>query len=776
MPTTESQPAGPYDRFEGVLGRTFAGSVGAWPERSVPREGSPNVVIVLVDDLGFSDLSCYGSEIHTPHLDELAEAGVQWTNFHVTPMCSPTRAALLTGVNPHRAGAGSVANSDPGFPGYAGELADDVATIAETFRAAGYATMALGKWHLTKDADMNDAGPKKSWPLQRGFDRYYGFLDAFTNLHQPHRLVVDNHTLEIDEFPEGYFLTNALTEEALDMVAQVRSSDPAKPFLMYLAEGAVHAPLHCLSEDLERYTGKYAVGWDAIREARHARQLELGVIPQGTQLPPRNIEEGDEVPAWDSLSPEDQLLYARYMEVYAAMVDNLDQNIGCLRAGLAELDALDNTIFIFMSDNGASREGERAGTSAYFRTLVSKNVKDLEDIEADRERIDLLGGPQTMVHYPRGWAMASNTPWRLYKINTHAGGHSVPFLISWPAAQDRVPAATRRNQWTFVTDVFPTLCELTGVEPLGERNGVLIQPFAGVSFAPSLASAAALHPHAEQYFEMNGHRGYYSHGWEIVSRHMPLTPFGDHEWELYNLTEDRSELINRAAEFPERVTELAAAWERAARENQVYPLDEGSRVRYVQRGPYELPYREAARIPRRAHTLERYRSLLLIQWRSFTVDVELQFQPGDHGALFAHGDQGGGYGLYVDPGDQLVFVQNGYGTMTELDCGHLAPGTSTVSLSITAPGNWLWNAAVLVDSEERATVESLPLLGAMAPFSGIDVGIDRRSPVCWRRHQERGANRFTGTLTAATWTPGELAPDAGDHFIDLLREMGSKFE
>ena len=768
--------AGPYEGFGGRLGRTFAGSEGWWPPRPTPAPGAPNVVIVLVDDLGFSDLSCYGSEIQTPNLDALASSGVQWTNFHVTPMCSPTRAALLTGVNPHRAGAGHVANSDPGFPGYAAELADDVATMAEIFRDAGYATLALGKWHLTKDADMSDAGPKRSWPLQRGFDRYYGFLDAFTNLHHPHRLVEDNHTVPVDRYPDGYFLTDDLTDRALDMIAQVKASNPTTPFLCYLAEGAVHAPLHCKPADLDRHRGAYDAGWDAIRAARHERQLALGLIPDGTVLPERNREEGDDVPAWDDLPPEDQKLFARYMEVYAAMVDNVDQNVGRLRAGLAELGLLDDTIFLFLSDNGASREGEEAGTSAYLRTLVSKNVKSIEDHAADRERIDLLGGPRTLVHYPRGWAMASNTPWRLYKINTHAGGHSVPFLLSWPNRPDAIPWGERRGQWAFVTDVLPTLLELTGVALDDERGGRPLQPLAGTSFAAALRDPAARHGHTEQYFEMNGHRGFYRDGWEIVTRHTPLTEFGDHEWELYDLGGDPTEVRDLAAEYPERVASMAAAWEQAARDNQVYPLDEGSRLRYVTRPPYEQPFREPVRLLRRTHTLERYRSQLLIQWRSFTVDVELAFRSGDHGTLIAHGDQGGGYALVVDDGDQLVFLHNGYGTMTELPAGTLADGTAHVQLAVVAPGDWTWDVTVLVDGEARATVTGLVMLGAMAPFCGIDVGIDRRSPVSWERYLAHGPNRFTGRLTATTWTPGDSAPDAGDRFVDLLREIGLRYE
>ncbi len=765
-------PAGPYEGFGGTVGRTFAGSESWWPERPA-TEGKPNVVVVLVDDLGFSDLGCYGSEIPTPNLDRLAAAGQQFTNFHVTPMCSPTRAALLTGVNPHRAGAGHVANSDPGFPGYAAELADDVATAAELFRDAGYHTIAIGKWHLTKDADLSDAGPRHSWPCQRGFDRFYGVLDAFTNLHQPHRLVQDNHTVEVDRYPDGYYVTDDLTDRAIDAIRLAKASNPAQPFLCYFAHIAVHAPLQCKAEDLARHRGRYDAGWDVLRAERHARQIELGVLPADTPLPPRNAEEGDDVPAWDDLDPADQALYARYMEVYAAMVDSVDQSVGRLYDALDELGVAEDTIFLFLSDNGASREGEAGGTTSYFRSLVSKNVKDIEDLAWDRTRIDLAGGPQALVHYPRGWAMASNTPFRLYKINTHAGGHSVPLILHWPNGDHGIG---RRDQWSHVTDLLPTLCELAGVERPAERDGVVLQPLDGTSLVPVLDDAVAVHDRGAQHLEMAGHRGFYDDGWEVVTRHQPLTPFGDHEWELYDLVNDRTETTNLAAEHPERVAAMAAGWEAAAQANQVYPLDEGSRLRYVVRPPYEEPFTAPVRIVAGTHTLERYRSQQLIQWRSFTVDVELSFTVGDRGYLFAHGDQGGGYGCYVDAGDELVVVHNGYGVVNELRCGPLPAATAHVRLEVTAPGGWRWDLEVFVDGESRGRLDGVLMLGAMAPFCGIDVGIDRRSPVSWAVYEAHGPHPFTGRLVAATWTPGEPAPDAGTRFVELLREIGMRYE
>lgn len=776
-------PADAYAGFGGSVGRTFAGSESWWPERPRPGADAPNVVVILVDDLGFADLGCYGSEIPTPNLDRVAAEGVQFTNFHVTPMCSPTRAALLTGVNPHRAGVGHVANSDPGFPGYAAELSDEVATAAEVLRDAGYHTMAIGKWHLTKDSDLSDAGPRQSWPCQRGFDRYYGVLDAFTNLHHPHRLVEDNHTVELDEYPDGYYVTDDLTDRAIGFIRQAKASNPSQPFFCWFAHIAVHAPLQCKAGDLERHRGRYDTGWDALRQARHDRQVELGLLPPGTKLPPPNHEGGDDVAPWDSLDPADQALYARYMEVYAAMVDSVDQSVGRLLDALDELGIGDDTIVCFLSDNGASREGEAGGTTSYFRSLVSKNVKDLEDPEFDRSRIDLAGGPQALVHYPRGWAMASNTPFRLYKINTHAGGHSVPFLLRWPSGQRAGGpiAGGRRDQWSHATDLLPTLCDLLGVTRPAERRGVALVPLDGTSMAPFLADADAPHDRGPQLMEMQGHRGYYDGRWEVVTRHVPLTPFDDHEWELYDLANDRTETTDLATEHPDRVADMAAGWERAARAGQVYPLEEGSRLRYVVRPPYDEPLQEPVRIVAGTHTLERYRSQMLIQWRSFDVDIELDHDGSDTGVLVSHGDQGGGYLLHVDrkrgggPGE-LTYVHNGYGAMRELRCGPLADGAEHVRLAVTAPGGWTWNVEVFVDGTSRGRTEGLVMLGAMAPFEGIDVGIDRRSPVSWDLRQRCGTARYTGELHAVTYLPGDRAPDAGTNFIDLLREIGMRYE
>jgi arylsulfatase len=759
----------PYAGFEGRVGRTFAGSEGWWPDRASAPAGAPNIVVMIVDDLGYSDLGCYGSEIDTPNLDALARRGLQFTNFHSTPMCSPTRAALLTGLNAHAAGVGSVPHSDSGFPGYAMELAENAQTIAESLRDAGWSTMAVGKWHLTKDAEQNAAGNKRSWPCQRGFERYYGVLDAFTNLHHPHRIVEDNHQVDVDQYPDGYFFTDDLTDHAISMVRETKAADPTKPFFLYFAHAAVHAPLHAKADDIANYRGRYDAGWDAVREARFARQKELGVMGADVELAPRNSEPENDVRAWDELSAAEQQLFARHMEVFAAAVDNIDQNVGRLVQALDDIDELDNTLFLFLSDNGASREGEEVGTTAYYVHLLQG-----DDVEADLARLDDIGGPKTTPHYPRGWAMVGCAPFRLYKLNTHAGGHSVPFLVSWPGHVDEVDAL--RRSYVHVTDVVPTLLDIVGVEQPTHRHGHRLKPLVGTPFTQMLAASAAPSVHTEQHYENLGHRGYYRDGWEVVTLHHPMTPFSPDEWELYHLPTDPTELRNLAHEQPEQLQELADLWEQAAWANQVYPLDEGSSIKYLVRPPWAAVFGEPVRVVPGTPTLERWRSVQLIWFRAIRITASVEFAPGDQGYLFAHGDQGSGYGLYVLD-DELVFVHNdGRGRMRRLSGGVVVPGTTTITADFAAPGKNVWNVTLAVDGDDRATITDVPMLYGMAPFEGIDVGIDRRSPVDWAIYERFGPFRYTGTLHSVDFAPGEPAPDSPQTMIDLIREMGARFE
>jgi len=772
--STDAEKLAPYAGFGGSVGAVFATSESWWPPKAAASVGSPNIVVMMCDDLGFADLGCYGSEIPTPNIDQLSAEGLRYTDYHSTPMCSPTRASLLTGLEPHRAGMGHVAHSDPGFPGYAMELTPLAPTMAELLRSGGYQTLMVGKWHLTKDSEQNDAGDRSSWPLQRGFDRYYGFLDGFTNLHHPHRLIEDNHAIRVDQYPEGYFLTDDLTDRAISMIRESKASAPDKPFFLYHAQGAVHAPLHAKPEDIARHDGRYAQGWDVIRQQRYERQIELGDIAPNTELAPRNDESGDEVVAWDSLTPDRQALFAKYMSVYAAMVDNIDQNVGRLRTALEEMGEWENTLFVFTSDNGGSREGESEGTSAYLRSLHFGRSGIEEPFEEDLARIDQMGGPTTLPHYPRGWAMVSNTPFRLYKINAHRGGHSVPFVVSWP--EGGIPEGELRDQFVHVSDLLPTILELTGIERPATWLGEPVLSLDGEDLSATLFNSQAPGRQADLIIENEGHRAFRRDGWEAVTRHAPRTPYSQELWELFDMEADPSQVHDLAAEHPELLAELKAAWDEAAWANQIFPLDEGTGYRYLLRPPWTQRYDTDVVIYPNTPSLDRWRSQRLILWRDVVISASVTIQPGDAGMLVSHGDQGGGYCMFIDDTGELVAVHNGYGVERELRGPIVEPGAHQLELRITCPGDNFWNLGLAIDGTEVASGEGYRLLMAMAPFQGIDIGIDRRSPVSWPLFQRHGGFAFTGQLHQVAYAPGQQAPDSPENYLDMLREWGRSFE
>jgi arylsulfatase len=646
-----------------------------------------------------------------------------------------------------------------------------VATAAEVLRGHGYATMMVGKWHLCRDSAMSAAGPHDGWPVQRGFDRFYGILEAFTNLHQPHRLVADNHALPNDRYPDDYFLTDDLTTKAITMLRERQASRPGQPFFLYVAHPAAHAPLLAKAADIERYRDTYTVGWDEIRRRRHARQLELGIIPAGTELAPRETGDVDGVEAWDELTDTERLVYARYMAVYAAMVDEIDQSMGRLRAALEETGQWDNTIVVYLSDNGASREGEATGTTNYFAHLAGAP----DTVLRDAERLELIGSAQTMSHYPRGWAMAGNTPFRLYKRHTHAGGIQVPCILSWPAGLGE-HAGGIRTQYGHCIDLLPTVLQLAGLAAPTDRHGNRLLPMDGTSLVPVLHDAEHPQIRREQYYENEGHRGFYRDGWEVVSNRLPRTPFGDHEWELYDLRVDPTETNDVAAQFPELVTALSQGWHEAAVANNVYPLDEGSGWRWLVRPSGDEALQEPITIWPGTPTLERIRSGALTWQRTFTVTLEFAWTVNDAGVLVAHGDQGGGYSVEVR-GGRLVFVHNdGHGATAVRDHGPLTVGSHTVVVVVGAPGGGVWDVSVTIDGSSTGEPFRCPMMWPIAPFSGIDVGIDRGSPIDWARYETDGPFPYEGTLRSVHFDPGELAPDAPARFTDFLREWGAKFE
>ena len=744
-----------YESFRGRA-EEFASASSPWyPARDLAPEGAPNVVVVLVDDLGFSDLGPFGSEIETPNIDAVAESGCVFTDYRTAPVCSPARASLLTGLNPHRAGFGTVAHVDPGYPGYTCTLPDDAPTLAESLRAGGYATFMVGKWHLTVESQLHDAADRSSWPLRRGFDRYYGSMDGFTSLHHPHRLVRDNSVVDRTGFTEDYFLTDDLTDEAIGMIDDLRANDSRKPFLLYFAHSAVHGPVQAKSEDIRRYRGRYAAGWDALRQERFERQKKLGIAADLSVLPEPG-QNRDRIPAWDDLDEEARELFARHMEVYAACVSEVDESVGRVVKRLRELGELDNTIIVIASDNGGTAEGGLRGTRSYFAQFVS-GLPLPEDWVRDAPReLDLLGGPRVHGHYPAGWARVSNTPFRAFKGTLYEGGVHAPLIVSWPAAPEGLRGRGLRGQSVFVSDLAPTLLELAGIPPLPVRSGKPALEFDGRSFAAALADAAS--PGRDlQHFEAFGSRALVSGRWKALSPVPPTPAEGatGGRWELYDLASDPTETRDRASEFPDTVRELAENWRDEAWRNTVFPLNDDGSLFSIRPESESALSRETRLTPFRP-PLERFRASKLTVLRSFTVIADLEIEHDTEGVVVAHGDQGGGYLLAIEDGAPLISY-NAYGDMRRVRAAPLGHGTHQVELRFAEIESLRWRITLLVDGRAAAEIPEVPMLLGMAPFTGISVGYDYGGPVDWEL-AERHADGFRfarGVIVELRYLPGQ---------------------
>lgn len=754
-----------YEAFEGRAAEFTSDSEPWWPQPRRARPEAPNIIVMLVDDLGFSDLGPFGGEIDTPHMDSLAAHGWVFTNYRTAPMCSPARAALLTGLNPHRAGFGFVAHIDPGYPGFSCELPDAAPTLAESLRAGGYATFMVGKWHLTLESRLHDGADRSTWPLQRGFDRYFGSMDGFTSLHHPHRLVQDNSVVDVREFPEGYFLTDELTDRAIGMIDDLRANDADKPFFLYYAHTSVHGPIQAKEVDIEKYRGRYEAGWNALREERFARQRARGIVAPHATLPEDAIADGDRIPAWETLSPEDRLLFARHMEVYAAAVDEIDQSVGRLLDRLERSGERENTIVVVASDNGGTAEGGPTGTRSYFAQFGTHGgMPDgwITDVPRDIEEI---GGPRLFGQYPTGWARVSNTPFRSFKASTYEGGVHAPLIVSWPDAQ---LAGGMRDQFVFVADLAPTLLELAGVPALDQRAGTPALRMDGSSIVDVLADPAA-EGRESQYFECVGRRAIVEGRWKALSAVPPTRSEGPAggAWELYDLVDDPAETTDLAARMPERVTQMAERWSAEAWRNTVFPLDDDGalfRLRPDTEEPLSAP---VSLVPFRP-PLERFRSAKLTVLRSFIVEVDLEAGADAAGVLVAHGDQGGGYLVAIDQHAPLL-VYNAYGVMHRARGARIGAGDHRVVLRVDELPDLRWRIALHVDGVEDAVIDSVPMLLGMAPFTGISVGYDYGGPVDWEQHERYGSFAFRGgSLRSVRYVPGPRSP----YDATVLRQVG----
>ena len=645
-----------------VIRRTAEESTPWWPDPVLPTAGTPNVVVILLDDTGFAHLSCFGSVIPTPNFDRLADRGLRYTNFHTTALCSPTRACLLTGRNHHSVGMRALSNFDTGFPNMRGRIAKSAGTVAEVLQDEGFATFAVGKWHLAPMREASAAGPFTDWPLQRGFDRYYGFMQGETDQFHP-ELYEDNKVISPPATPEqGYHVSADLVDQAVGMVRTTQSLVPERPFFLYLAFGATHAPHQAPDEYLAKWRGHFDEGWDVWRQRVYERQLDMGVIPPGTELAPRNPG----VKPWDELAADEQRLACRLQEAFAAMLDHTDAQVGRLLDALDQVGVADDTLVLALSDNGASQEGLEVGVTDSFLYF-----NGLEQSVADGiERLDDIGTVRSNTNYPWGWAQVGNSPGKRYKQNTHGGGVRDPLIVSWPNGIDPGVQGQLRDQFHHVIDLTPTIFEILGVTPPETVKGVAQQPVEGTSlaytFAPEADDGAAVPTRkSSQYFEMNGHRAIWADGWKAVSFHQEGNHIDDDVWELYHLDTDFSECNDLAASEPDRLRQLVDLfWAEAGRygvlpiQPRMASLFGGHRTAGTPRDRDTYVYHPPLpRIP--ADAAPQFGS------RSWELTVDLDRPAADvAGVLMAVGTSNNGLSLYVDSAGHLVYDHNAFRTHT----------------------------------------------------------------------------------------------------------------
>jgi arylsulfatase A-like enzyme len=546
----------PVSSFEGVIGRTAADSKPSKVETGAIPDGSPNIVYIVLDDTGFADLGCYGSEVATPHIDSLAAGGVQYNNFHSKAICSPTRASLLTGRNAHSVGMKELAGDDQGYPHSRGRVSAAAANVAQMLRSRGYSTFAAGKWHLVPRREIKASGDRAHWPLQKGFDRFYGFLSGWTDQYRPD-LVEDNRAVERPDKP-GYHFSEDIVDKSIEMLTANFDSDADKPFFLDLCFGATHAPIQVPRPYIDKYKGRYQQGWDAIRKERYERQIKLGVIPASTELPPRNP--GD--PAWADLSDEERAVYARFMAAYAGFTEHTDAQIGRLIEFLKKSGKFENTAIFLLSDNGGAPE---AGPEGNF----ARPYGDRMTVHDMYERLDDLGGENSQPLYQRAWAMASSAPFKYYKLWPYRGGVQTPFIASWPAG---IRETGLRTQFVDVIDITPTVLDIVGIDAPTVFDGVCQMPVQGKSIRPTFNDAKAPDPRDTQYFELWGSRSIWHDGWKAIAIHTPGTDFDGDEWELYNVRTDFSESVNLASQYPEKLEELKKLWWAEAAKHGALPL------------------------------------------------------------------------------------------------------------------------------------------------------------------------------------------------------------
>ncbi|MBD3317070.1 MAG: sulfatase-like hydrolase/transferase [Chitinivibrionales bacterium] len=661
-------------RFKGTIDLDIRNSKPDWSpyEAAKAPDGSPNILYIVWDDVGFGAFDFYGGPIEVPAMKRIADSGVRLTQFHTTALCSPTRSCLLTGRNATSNGMAGITEISSGFPGHSGRIPPENALISEVLAERGWSTCAIGKWHLTPEEETNATASKRLWPLGRGFDRFYGFLGGETDQWYPD-LVADNHTQEPPCSPaDGYHLSKDLADQAIRFVRDTNTIAPGKPWMLYYCPGAGHAPHQVPKEWADRYKGRFDMGYEKMRETILGRQKEMGLVPSTLALPDLNPNtdvtgpggqswpELDTVRPWDSLSEDEKRLFARMAEVYAGFVSYTDHQIGRLLDYLEQSNQLDNTIVVVVSDNGSSGEGGPNGSvneNKFFNGIT-------DSIEENMKYLEVLGSEKTYNHYCTGWAMAFNTPFKMWKrYSGYEGGTADPCVIAWPKGiQAR---GEIHPQYTHATDIVPTLYDYLGIEPPDTVKGYAQSPIEGISFRNALEDGNAPTAKQAQFYSMLGTRGVWYKGWHANTRHPAISGWGHFEkdeWELYHLDTDRNQLCNVAQQYPEQLELMKSVWFAQAGRYNGFPIDDRTPVEIfsTERPQPTKPRDRYVYYPDTTAVPEAV--AVNVRGRSYNIAARVTIDsPEPRGILFSHGGRFGGHALYINKDLKLCYVYNWLG-------------------------------------------------------------------------------------------------------------------
>jgi len=718
--------------FKGKIGKTLADSEEYWPKPVKPPKNAPNVLIWLIDDMGYGHSSAFGGLTPMPTIDRLAENGLRYSNFHTTALCSPSRAAIAAGRNHHRIGMGSHSLTAMGFPGYNAHPPDSAKGFSEILKKTGWSTMFIGKWDHTPQWESTFSGPFDRWPSGDGWEHFYGFMSGDMNNFNP-IMWMDHTPVQPNYDAPGYHVNEDMADTAIRWISMQRASAHDKPFCMFWATGAVHAPHQAPREWIEQFKGKFDMGYDTAREIILARQIEMGIVPKGTKLSPRDPE----IPAWDTLNDKEKALYARQMEAFAGQLAYSDYEFGRILDYLERIGELDNTLVIFTSDNGASGEGGLHGT--FNENGFFNGVPNIP-YEVNSQYINEWGNRVGVWHVTAGWTQAGNTPFQYYKQSAHRGGNADPLVISWPKGIDKKYHGQIRTQYSHIIDIAPTILEAAGAEAPKVIDGVEQMPIDGKALNYSFNDPKAKERRIVQYYELFGNRGIYADGWTAVTLHKGRRPWQLNRegsidtdvWELYNLKEDFSQSTNLADKHPEKLEALKALFEKEAEKNNVYPLDGnlGPRLRKMQAmaAPQgeELVYYPPAAI--RVH--ESVSPPVKNKTHEFIAEVEIPPNGGD-GMLVTAGGRTAGYGLFIKNG-RLTYVYNYLGIeRTVLIATEEIPhGNSELRMKFTKTGDYAGDAELFINDKsvgKTHIAKTVPITYSIEET--FDVGEDTGSPI-----------------------------------------------